>query len=320
MMQGAENAKKRNGKSHLFSWRYYSPGDKAFTAIVYFVITLIALICVYPLYFTVIASVSDAHAVYTGKVNFVPIGFTMKAYEMVFETPIIWQGYRNSVFYTCAGTVFNLILTIPAAYALGKKRMFCRGILTAVFLITMYFGGGMIPTYILMKNLKLINTPWIMILSGGVSVYNVVVTRTYFQNNIPEEMYEAARIDGAGEFKIFFRMVLPLSKPIIAVIALYYAVAHWSGYFNALIYLTDNSLQPLQIILRRILILNEQSYMDAVASDAGAAYLADAAQRAYMAKTMQFAVVFIGSAPMLILYPFIQKFFVKGVMIGSLKG
>ena len=317
-MSATEPMKKR--KSGLFSWRYYSPSDKVFTVVVYFVVTLIALICLYPLYFTVIASVSDAHAVYTGKVNFFPIGFTMKAYEMVFENSVIWQGYLNSIFYTLVGTVFNLLLTIPAAYSLGKKRMFGRGVLTAIFLITMYFGGGMIPTYIMMKNLNLINTRWIMILTGGVSVYNVIVTRTYFQNNIPEEMYEAARIDGANEFTIFFRMVLPLSKPILAVIALYYAVAHWSGYFNAMIYLTDNALQPLQIILRRILILNEQSLLDAVASDAGAEYLADAAQRAYMAKTIQFAVVFIGSAPMLILYPFIQKFFVKGVMIGSLKG
>ena len=190
-----------------------------------------------------------------------------------------------------------------------------------LFIITMYFGGGMIPTYILFQKLNLINTPWIMIINGGLSVYNVVVTRTYFQNNIPESLFEAARIDGASEFRIFLKLVLPLSASILAVITLYYAVGHWSSYFSAMIYITDMDLHPLQVVLRRILILNESAYQDALLSaDATAEMLQSAEKQAHLATTMKYALVFIASAPVLAIYPFIQKYFVKGMMIGSLKG
>ena len=301
-------------------WSYYSWSDKIFLIVVYSVIILAALACLYPLYFTIIASFSEAYDVYSGKVNLLPSGFTLEAYELVFQNKSIWQGYANTTFYTVAGTSFNLFLTIPCAYALSKKKMLGRNLFMTLFLITMYFGGGMIPTYILYKQLQLVNTPWIMIISGGLSVYNVVVTRTYFQNNIPESLYEAARIDGANELYIFWKLVIPLSAPIIAVIALYYAVGHWSSYFNAMIYITDKDLQPLQLVLRRILILNETAYEDAMQTAESAELINDAARRAQMAITMKYALVFIGSAPMLIAYPFIQKFFVKGVMVGSLKG
>lgn len=300
-------------------WPGTTRGDRVFLTIVYVVIALVVLMCAYPLYLTIIASVSDPYAVYSGKVNLIPHGFTLESYQLVFSNSMIWRGYANSILYTVAGTCFNLFLTIPSAYALSKKRMYGRNFLTTVFLITMYFGGGMIPTYILYKNLELINTRWILIIGGGISVYNVIVTRTYFQNNIPETLFEAARIDGANEFLTFFKLVLPLSAPILAVITLYYAVGHWGSYFSAMIYTYDQALQPLQLVLRNILILNETAYTDALASG-DATLIADASRQAYLALTMKYSLVFIASAPMLIAYPFVQKHFVKGIMVGSLKG
>ena len=301
------------------AWAGTTRGDKVFLTFVYFCIALVVLLCAYPLYLTVIASISDPYDVYSGKVNLIPSGFSIESYQLVFTNKAIWRGYGNSILYTVAGTLFNLFLTIPSAYALSKKRMYGRSFLTTVFLITMYFGGGMIPTYILYKNLHLIDTRWVLIIGGGVSVYNVIVTRTYFQNNIPETLFEAARIDGANEFLVFMKLVLPLSAPIIAVITLYYAVGHWGSYFSAMIYTYDQTLQPLQLVLRNILILNQTAYTDALASG-DATLIADAARQAYLALTMKYSLVFIASAPMLVAYPFVQKHFVKGVMVGSLKG
>lgn len=300
-------------------WKNTPTGDKIFLFIVYAVILLIVFACAYPLYLTIIASISDPYDVYSGRVNLLPSGFTLGAYKLVFTNKAIWKGYANTILYTVAGTMFNLLLTIPSAYALSKQRMYGRGVLTAIFLITMYFGGGMVPTYILYNKLGLINTRMILIINGGVSVYNVVVTRTYFQSNIPETLFEAARIDGANEFLAFFKLVIPLSAPIIAVITLYYAVGHWGSYFSAMIYTYDQDLQPLQLVLRNILILNESAYTDAMSSG-DAELIADAAKRAYTALTMKYSLVFIASAPMLVAYPFVQKYFVKGIMVGSLKG
>jgi len=221
-------------------WSNYPLGDKIFLIVVYTTLILVAFVCLYPMYFTVIASVSDPHEVYTGKVSFWPSNITLESYRLVLANKAIWRGYGNTIFYTVAGTAFNLFLTIPTAYALSKKRMYGRGFFMTLFLITMYFSGGMIPTFLLMNKLNLINTRWILVIGGGLSVYNVVVARTYFQNNIPETLFEAARIDGANEFLIFLKLVIPLSAPIIAVIGLYSAVAQWSSYFNAMIYITDN--------------------------------------------------------------------------------
>ena len=301
------------------AWAGTTRGDKVFLTIVYICIALVTLMCIYPLYLTVIASISDPYDVYSGKVNILPSGFTIESYKLVFTNKAIWRGYGNSVLYTVAGTLFNLFLTIPSAYALSKRRMYGRSFLTTVFLITMYFGGGMIPTYLLYKNLHLIDTRWVLIIGGGISIYNVIVTRTYFQNNIPDTLFEAARIDGANEFLVFLKLVLPLSAPIIAVITLYYAVGHWGSYFSAMIYTYDQTLQPLQLVLRNILILNETAYTDALASG-DASLIEDAARQAYLALTMKYSLVFIASAPMLAAYPFVQKHFVKGVMVGSLKG
>lgn len=301
-------------------WLRYSLGDMIFLTFVYIFVIAAVVVCLYPLYFTVLASISDPDLVYSGKVLFLPKGLTTYAYELVMKNRDIWRGYANSIFYTVLGTIYNLVLTIPAAYALSKRRMLGRGFLMTLFIITMYFGGGMVPGYLLIKNLHLLNTRLIMIISGGISVYNVIVTRTFFQNNIPEDLYEAARIDGANEFYIFFKIVLRLSAPIIAVMTLYYGVSHWSDYFSAMLYIKDSELYPLQIVLRNILILGERAYEDAIEMDVTGGALMSAIQKTRAAVTMKYAVVFIASAPMLIIYPFVQKHFVKGIMIGALKG
>lgn len=297
-------------------------GDKLFSCVVYAILFFAAFICVYPIWFTIISSISDATAVYNGDVRWLPSMLTIEAYQMVLQNNAIWVGYLNTIFYTVVGTMFNLFLTIPSAYALSKKRMFGHGFLTTLFIIPMYFGGGLIPTYILMKNLLLLDTRWIMVICAGLSIYNMIVTRTYFQNSVPESLYEAARIDGSSEIGIFFRIAVPLSMPVIAVIALYYASSHWNGYFNAMIYLTNNDLKPLQLVLQRILIYSESAYDQIAASgeDVSAEHMQQLLHQAHLATTMKYALVFIASAPMLAIYPFVQKYFVKGVMIGSVKG
>ena len=284
------------------------------------IMIILMFIFAYPLYYTIIASVSDAEAVVTGKVALLPIGFSIEAYKAVFANKQVWTGYFNTILYTVFGTLFNLFLTIPLGYALSKKHLIFRNFFTWFFMITMYFGGGMIPTYLLYKDLGLINNPLIMVISGGLSVYNTIVTRTYFQNSIPESLYEAARIDGCSEMNTFIRIGLPLAKSIIAVITLYYAVGHWNSYFNALMYLRDTDYHPLGLVLRRILILNQSAFEDALSEGVvSAEMLKNAIKREYLAEVMKYALVFIASAPMLILYPFIQKYFVKGVMIGAVK-
>ncbi|MBQ8231773.1 MAG: carbohydrate ABC transporter permease [Lachnospiraceae bacterium] len=281
---------------------------------------LVLLIIVYPLYYAVIASFSEASAVASGKVIWKPIGFTLDSYKQVFSNEKIWIGYANTIYYTVCGTLFNLFLTIPTAYALSKKNLPYRNFIMTIFMITMYFGGGMVPNYLLVKNLGLLNTRTVLIILGGISVYNLIVTRTYFSTSISESLYEAADIDGAGEFQKFLSIAVPLAKPIIAVMVLYYAVGHWNSYFNALLYVSDKSLEPLQSVLRRILILNEDALNQALLTESlSADELLDAAKRSQLAYTMKYAVVFVASAPLLIAYPFVQKYFVKGVMIGAVK-
>lgn len=292
----------------------------AFDIVVDAILIFITLLCLYPLYYTVIASVSDFTAVATGKVSFWPINFQLKAYKAVFENQQIWLGYRNTIIYTVLGTAFNLFLTIPTAYVMSKKQMFGHTVITWYFLITMYFSGGMIPTYLLYKDLGLLNNPLVMIITGGLSIYNMIVARTYFSSSIPADLYEAGRIDGCSEFGLFFKIALPLSMPITAVMMLYYAVGHWNSYFNAMMYLTKVDYQPLSLVLRRILIMNQSAVDEAGLMTLDPALLQDAAERANLAIVMKYALVLIASAPMLAIYPFIQKYFVKGVMIGALKG
>ena len=293
---------------------------EVFDIVNFFFMLLILFITIYPLYFTVIASFSEPSAVATGKVIWRPVGFTLDSYKQVFAYKQIWQGYINTIFYTVLGTAFNLVLTIPAAYAVSKKYLPGRGIVMGFFLITMYFSGGMVPTYLLIKNLGLINTRLVLVIVSGISIYNLIMTRTYFTTSISESIYEASRIDGAGEIRTFLSIALPLAKPIIAVMVLYYAVAHWNDYFNALLYVSDQNLEPLQSVLRRVLIQNQNALDESMMQQSmSAGELLDSAQRAYAAYTMKYTMVFIASAPLLIAYPFVQKYFVKGVMVGAVK-
>lgn len=281
---------------------------------------VVLFITIYPLYFTIIASFSEPSAVATGKVLWRPVGFTLDSYRQVFAYKQIWAGYLNTIFYTVLGTVFNLFLTIPAAYAVSKKYLPHRKIIMGFFLITMYFGGGMVPSYLLVKSLGLINTRLALVIVSGISIYNLIVTRTYFTTSISDSIYEAARMDGAGELKTFFSIALPLAKPIMAVMVLYYAVAHWNDYFNALLYVSNQELEPLQSVLRRVLIQNQNALNESLMQQSmSSGELLDSAKRAYAAYTMKYTMVFIASAPLLAAYPFVQKYFVKGVMVGAVK-
>ena len=294
-----------------------SKGDIAFDVVVIILLTLILLIMIYPMYFILIASISDPGLVVSGKVFLYPRKVTMESYQMVFETKSIWTGYLNTVIYTVLGTMYNLCTLIPAAYVMSKKDLPGRGFFSMFFFITMYFGGGMIPTYLLMKNLGLLDTRWVLIL-GSVSCYNLIVARQYYQNSIPESIYEAARIDGASEFKCFFRIALPLSSSIIAVMTLFHAVGHWNSYYNALLYVHKADYYPLQLILREILLLNQNVLEGAILDDPDAATWA--IRRMWIAESMKYSIIFISCAPLLVAYPFVQKYFVQGIMIGSLKG
>lgn len=310
---------KLNKKNSKFArawtnWKNMPWNDKVFLCIVYSVIALITLAVIYPVYWTIIASFSEPYDVAAGEVTLLPSGFTTEAYELIFENKNIWRAYGNTILYTVVGTLWNLFLTLPLAYAWSRKRFFGRSILATFFIITMYFSGGMIPQFILMKNLNLINTRAVLILGGGLSVHNTILVRTYFEHNIPESLFDSARIDGAGEFRVFTSIVLPLSTSIIATVTLYYAVGHWSDWYGAMIYTSNTAIQPLQLVLRGILLKNEEIVGDA------AGVMVDAARKAALATTMKFGVVFVSCLPMLVAYPFVQKHFVTGRMSGSVKG
>lgn len=306
-------------KSALRRKHFRPNGDSVFDVVNTIALILILIALLYPMYFTVIASVSDPYSVSTGRVYLIPEGFTLEAYQNVFRDERVWSGYQNTIIYTIFGTLFNLFLTIPAAYAWSKKELFGRNLLALIFIIPMYFSGGLMPTYLQVKNLGLLNKPITLILLGGISISNVVIARVYFQNSIPESLYESARIDGASELYNFLAIALPLAKPILAVITLYYAVGHWNDYYNALVYISKPDYYPLQMQLRNILLQNQQMAEIATESMSGSELEVFERQR-YMAMSMKYALIFIASAPLLTMYPFVQKYFVKGVMIGSIKG
>ncbi|MBE6884955.1 MAG: carbohydrate ABC transporter permease [Ruminococcaceae bacterium] len=294
--------------------------DKVFDTINLILLILITLIVLYPLYFTIIASFSDPHAVAKGEVVFFIKGFTVEPYKNVFINDEIWIGYANSIFNTVVSVLLNLAITIPAAYVLSRDEIKLKGAFMGFFVFTMYFSGGLIPSYLLVKNLGLVDTRWALIIPAGFSVYNMIIARTFFKANMAQEIYEAARIDGSSEFGIFFRLVLPLSGAIIAVIALYVAVGHWNSWFSALLYITNKKLYPLQYVLRSILILNQEMNIVNVDSMESGEAMQALMRRKYMAEGMKYSIIFISSVPMLIAYPFVQKYFVKGVMIGAIKG
>lgn len=291
-------------------------GDRYFDIINVILLMIVLFITLYPLYFCLIASVSEPLETASGHVVLYPMGFTLEAYQHVFENDTVWIGYRNSFIYMICGTLLDVALTIPAAYVLSKKNLPRLKLVTWIYLFTMYFTGGMIPTYLVIKRLGLLNTPLVMILIGAVSVYNMIVARTYYASSIPEDIYEAAYVDGADELKTFFRIAIPLSTPIIAVIALYYAVGHWNGYFSALLYLSKRDYFPLQLVLRNILLLNQHLNMGDMDDD----LLLQAVERQRMAEAMKYALIFIASVPVIVLYGFTQKYFIRGLMTGAVKG
>lgn len=296
-----------------------SCADRVFDAVNLLIMALIAIIVVYPLYFVLIASFSDPYEIVNGNISLWIKGFTLESYEYVLHTQSIWTGYQNTIVYTVLGTAYDLVLLIPAAFVLGRRDLPGRKGLTWLFFLTMYFSGGMIPTYLLYKNLSMINTRWALIL-GTVSCYNLIVCRTYFQTSIPESIYEAAHIDGASHFASFFRIALPLAAPIVAVMALFCAVSHWNSYYSALLYIRNQKLYPLQLVLRDILINAQNAFKNIDPSSADEDAFALALRQSYIAESMKYAVIFIASAPLLAAYPFVQKHFVKGVMLGSVKG
>lgn len=281
-------------------------------------VVLITFLVMYPLYFCIIASLSDPQQVAQGKTLLWVKDFTLDAYRYVIREETLWIGYRNSFIYLIFGTLYNLVLTIPAAYVMSKKYLPFRTVISWYFFITMYISGGMIPTYLLIKNLGLIDNPLVMIIGAGVSCYNLIVTRQYFSTSIPEELYEATYIDGGSELDCFLKVAVPLAKPIIAVMALYYGVSNWNSYSNALIYLREEAYHPLQLVLRTILINNEISLDSFESLDTDT--IEYMLQRSNMIQGMKYAIVFIASAPLLVAYPFVQKHFTKGIMIGSVKG
>ncbi|MEC0370575.1 carbohydrate ABC transporter permease [Paenibacillus chibensis] len=287
--------------------------DRLFTIVNYSVLTLIMIIVLYPLVYVVSASFSSSSAVLSGRVWLWPVEPTLDGYRAVFKNGMVIRGFMNTVFYTVAGTGINLLFTVLAAYPLSRKDFRGRNIFMLLFVFTMMFNGGLIPTYLLVKNLGMIDTVWSMLIPAALSVWNVIIMRTYFQTTIPGELLEASQLDGCTDFRFLLRIVLPLSGPILAVIALFYAVGHWNQYFNAMIFLKRADLYPLQLILRDILVQNEIN-IDML-GDAKTA-----AARQGLRELLKYSLIVVTSVPLLVVYPFVQKFFVKGVMIGSLKG
>ena len=294
--------------------------DKVFDTVNVIIMALLLLVTIYPLYFVLIASISDPFEVVQGNVFLYPKGFSLDAYKNVFDEPRIWIGYRNTIFYTITGTLFSLFLTIPSAYALSKKSLPGRSLLNIYFLIPMYFSGGLIPTYLVIKSMQLVNRWYSLIFIGASSVYNMIVTRVYFQSNVPEELYESARIDGASEIKTFVSIAMPLVMPIVAVMTLFFAVARWNDYFNALVYVTKNDYLPLQLVLRSILLHSATALENLDTSSMDANAVKQAARLSYMAEAMKYALIIVASLPLLVAYPFVQKHFVKGMLIGAIKG
>ncbi len=290
-----------------------SNSDKVFYAVIGVVMFILTISVLYPIVYIISASFSSSAAVTEGRVWLFPVDFSLEAYKAVFKYSDLWLGYRNTIFYVVVGTIMNVAVELICAYPLARKDLWGKNVISFMFTFTMLFGGGMIPNYILVKSLGMLNTPWALLIPGLMSVYNVIVARTFIQNNIPEELLEASQIDGCNDFQFFFRMVLPLSKAIIAVLTLWHAVGHWNSYFSAFLYITKEELYPLQVFLKEILV---QSNMNTeVVGD-----VADALQMQNLKELLKYAIIVVSTVPLFAFYPFVQKHFVKGVTIGSVKG
>jgi ABC-type glycerol-3-phosphate transport system permease component len=293
-------------KNKLFG--VFTMGD----VIIHLVLILMGLTFLFPFIYIVSASFSRASAIAANPFLFYPKGFNIAAYQLLFSVSAIWKGYLNSIFYMVTGTTINVTLTILAGYALSKSNLPGKSAITVFFLLTMFFSGGMIPNYLLVRNLHMLDTRWAMILPGAISTWNLLVTRSFMQNNVPGDLQDAAVVDGASEFLFFRKIVLPLSLPIIVVMIMFYSSGHWNSWFNAFIYIRDSRLYPLQLILRNILVQGQMGDMTGSMGD-------DAAERLLMALSLKYAIMVAALLPMMLAFPFVQKYFVKGVMIGALK-
>jgi multiple sugar transport system permease protein/putative aldouronate transport system permease protein len=289
-------------------------GERVFLLINSFFLLVTFIIVVYPLIYIVSSSLSSTRAVMSGRVWLYPVDPSLAGYKAVFRNQDILTGYVNTLIYTTLGTLLNLIVTIAAAYPLSRKDLRARKVIMFYFVFTLFFSGGIVPTYMLVNKLGLINTRWSMILPVALSVWNMIITRTFFETNIPKELLESAQLDGCNDITFIVKIVLPLSGAIIAVITLFYAVSHWNAFFSALLYLTKKNLYPLQVFLRDILILNSID-VNMLTVD-----LADIEAKEGLRELLKYALIIVSSLPVLIMYPFIQRYFVKGIMVGSLKG
>jgi len=292
---------------------YSSRGDRAFSAFLNVYIWFWVIVIAYPLFYVVAASLSSPQAVSSGKVWLFPVEPTAQAYRAVLVNQRIVQGFLNSCLYTVLGTAISLVLTVCAAYPLSRKELVGRRFFNGLFLFTMLFSGGMIPTYLVVKDLGLRNTIWAMVIPSAFSVWNMIVTRTYFQTTIPDELYEAAQLDGCSDFRFLRSVVIPLSGPILAVIGLYYAVGQWNSYFNALLYIDTPKLYPLQLVLRDILVLNNTDMT--MMQDVN-----EMIRKLGLANQLKYAVIVVASVPVMLVYPFVQRYFIKGTMVGAIKG
>lgn len=299
-----------------------SVNDTVFDAVNLSFLSVITVLVLYPLVFVVVASISDPDAINTGKVFLWPRGITLESYGLVLQESQVWTGYRNTIFYTFVDIVASLCVILPVAYATSRpNRLRGAGVITFVITFTMLFQGGIIPLYLVMKRVGWINTVWALTIPNAVAAYLIVISRTFFRTSIPTELYDSAEMDGASFSQTFFRIVLPLSTAIVAVVALFRGVGQWNSFFQPLLFLTDRDNYPLQLVLRNILLAN-QSYATAAAADmvSDADAMAELARRGKLAETMKFSLIIVSSAPVLMVYPFLQRFLLKGVMLGAIKG
>lgn len=294
-----------------------SVGDRVFDVLNLVITFVVTLTVLYPLLYILSASVSDPVYVQSGKMWLFPKGFTLEGYERLLQYDEIWLGYLNTIFYTVFGTLLNLCVTLPCAYALSRKDFIGRRLIFTAILITMFFNGGMIPTYLVIKQLGLLDTRWMMLITGATSAYNLIVSRTFFSTTIPVEIQEAGFIDGCSNARFFYSIVLPLSKPIVAVMCLFFGVWHWNNYFHSMIYLRSRELYPLQLFLREILVQQQMAVQMMAAGDAAVDTLD---KQARVAEMVKYSSIIVATLPVIAVYPFLQKFFVQGVTLGAVKG
>lgn len=289
--------------------------DIVFNAIVVLILLFLIVIMAYPIYFVLVASFSDPTYVNNGEMLLYPKGFTLLGYEKVFEESRVWIGYGNTLLYTVLGTALGVFFTMMAGFSLSRRELPFRNVIMGYFVFTMYFSGGLIPYYMVIKSMNLTNTRFLMVIISSIAVYNIIITRSFMLSNVAEELRDAARIDGCGDGRFFFQIVMPLSKAIAAVLVLYLAVTYWNSYFNPMIFLTDRSKYPLALYLREILLTVSTNAQASVTSDASAA-----AMLQKMSQAIKYGIIVVSTLPIICVYPFLQKYFVKGVMIGSVKG